>query len=314
MPGSNNFLQWNPAINNQETDAQYLADTMRLNGAVSGIYTAPLHNKFAYQMSTFVKALGDSLANQGYTVSDSNLANLVAVFATLANTAGFNMTGAINESMGTSIASAATTNIATATGNFVQITGTTTITSFGTAPAGAERTLQFTGAVTITYNATSLMLPGATNLVTSAGDVLKFRSLGSGNWLCVGYEPIGAFSMQSQKIVNLLAGVNSGDAVNMGQFSSSLAVSGWQKLPSGEIEQWGISAIQGNGTSPVTINLPTTYPTAHYVTIPTAVCQAGGTGVKGVNVKDWTTSTLTFNVANITGTEQFYIFYISKGK
>lgn len=87
---------------------------------------------------------------------------------------------------GADIASAATTNLAAATGVYVNITGTTTITSFGTVAAGAERVLTFTGILTITYNATSMILPGAVNITTAAGDTLTFRSLGGGNWRCVG--------------------------------------------------------------------------------------------------------------------------------
>lgn len=87
---------------------------------------------------------------------------------------------------GADIASAATTNIGAATGEFVTITGTTTITSFGTVDAGIVRTLHFSGALTITHNSTSLILPGSSNISTAAGDVAMFRSLGSGNWRCVG--------------------------------------------------------------------------------------------------------------------------------
>lgn len=87
---------------------------------------------------------------------------------------------------GADIASGATTNLAAATGVYVNITGTTTITSFGTVAAGAERVLTFTDILTITYNATSMILPGAANITTAAGDTLTFRSLGGGNWRCVG--------------------------------------------------------------------------------------------------------------------------------
>lgn len=88
---------------------------------------------------------------------------------------------------GSNIASAATTNIATATGNLVHITGNTTITSFGTAQAGAERTVVFDGALTLTHNATSLILPRGVNIITAAGDTAVFVSEGSGNWRCVSY-------------------------------------------------------------------------------------------------------------------------------
>jgi hypothetical protein len=70
---------------------------------------------------------------------------------------------------------------------YLEITGTTTINSFGTVAAGAIRQLTFTGILTLTYNATSLILPGAANIITAAGDTATFRSLGGGNWRCVDY-------------------------------------------------------------------------------------------------------------------------------
>ncbi|RWQ41862.1 MAG: hypothetical protein EOS21_11890 [Mesorhizobium sp.] len=88
---------------------------------------------------------------------------------------------------GANIASAATTNLAAATGVYLNITGTTTITAFGTVTAGSERVLTFTGILILTHNATSLILPGAASITTAAGDVATMRSLGGGNWKCVGY-------------------------------------------------------------------------------------------------------------------------------
>lgn len=88
---------------------------------------------------------------------------------------------------GADLASASTVDLSTATGDFVDITGTTTITALGTAPAGIERTVRFTGALTLTYNATSLILPGNSNITTADGDTAIFRSLGSGNWVCIAY-------------------------------------------------------------------------------------------------------------------------------
>lgn len=88
---------------------------------------------------------------------------------------------------GADIASATTTDIGAATGEFVDVTGTTTITSLGTVAASIVRTVRFTGALTLTHNATSLILPGSANITTANGDVGQFRSLGSGNWKCVGY-------------------------------------------------------------------------------------------------------------------------------
>ena len=93
----------------------------------------------------------------------------------------------INEVAGNDIASASP-DIGAATGNYVNITGTTTITALGTIAAGAKRVVQFSGALILTHNATSLILPGNANITTVAGDTAEFVSLGSGNWICTDYR------------------------------------------------------------------------------------------------------------------------------
>lgn len=92
-------------------------------------------------------------------------------------------------SQGSAITSSATTNIGAAgTALYTTITGTTSITSFGTVGAGTFRIVEFAGALTLTHNATSLKLPGSANIATAAGDVGYFISLGSGNWKCLHYN------------------------------------------------------------------------------------------------------------------------------
>lgn len=95
---------------------------------------------------------------------------------------------AVNWAKGSDIASSGTTNIAGATGNYVHITGTTTITAFGTAQAGTWRSVRFAGILTLTHNSTSLILPTGANITTAAGDTAIFISEGSGNWRCVSYQ------------------------------------------------------------------------------------------------------------------------------
>lgn len=85
------------------------------------------------------------------------------------------------------VASATTTDIGAASSDKVSITGTTTITGFGTVAAGTFRQGRFTGALTLTHNATSLILPGAANITTAAGDRFQAYSLGSGNWVVSSY-------------------------------------------------------------------------------------------------------------------------------
>lgn len=96
--------------------------------------------------------------------------------------------GVILNSKGSAVASSGTTNIWATYDDFVHITGTTTITSFGTAPrAGAERTVIFDGALTLTHNATSLILPGAANITTAAGDRAIVRADTTANMIVVSY-------------------------------------------------------------------------------------------------------------------------------
>ena len=95
---------------------------------------------------------------------------------------------ALNEAAELAIASAATVNIGAAASSNLLITGTTAITGLGTANAGIRRLLRFAGALTLTHNAASLILPGGANILTAVNDTAEFLSLGAGNWICVGYK------------------------------------------------------------------------------------------------------------------------------
>lgn len=75
---------------------------------------------------------------------------------------------------GTTIASASTINLDTATGNRVHISGTTAITAV-TLTRG-PRTLIFDGILTLTHNTTTNNLPGAANITTAAGDRAIYES------------------------------------------------------------------------------------------------------------------------------------------
>jgi len=96
---------------------------------------------------------------------------------------------AFYECKGSTLTAAATVNLSLATGNFVHVSGTTTITSFGTLPAGSRFIVCFDDAVIVTYNATTLIIPGAANITTTAGDCMMLISEGSGSWRVVGYFP-----------------------------------------------------------------------------------------------------------------------------
>ncbi|WP_375458408.1 DUF2793 domain-containing protein [uncultured Enterovirga sp.] len=86
----------------------------------------------------------------------------------------------------TTVASAATTDIGSLPSRKILVTGTTAITSFGSA-ASKERILVFTGALTLTHNATTLILPGAANITTAANDVAHAVSDAAGSWRIAAY-------------------------------------------------------------------------------------------------------------------------------
>lgn len=88
------------------------------------------------------------------------------------------------------VASAATTNLGAVGSNIIAITGTVAITSFGSSASTSAPvyTVRFSGSLTLT-NSTSLILPGAANIKTQAGDCGFFKYEGSGNWRCISYTP-----------------------------------------------------------------------------------------------------------------------------
>jgi len=72
-------------------------------------------------------------------------------------------------------------------GSAFDVTGTTAITSIGTQGVGSHVTLHFDGALTFTHHATDLILPGAANITTAAGDIAVMYEYASGDWRCVSY-------------------------------------------------------------------------------------------------------------------------------
>lgn len=87
------------------------------------------------------------------------------------------------------LASAATTDIGSQLTTYLNITGTTTITSLGVNYNG-PRFLVFSGALKLTHNATTLILPGSIDIVTSAGDcaIAIPNGVPANGWRIVSYS------------------------------------------------------------------------------------------------------------------------------
>lgn len=147
----------------------------------------------------------------------------------------------IVEQKGSDVASASSVTLP-AGRNYFHITGTTTITAFSTRPAGEVVTLEFDGALQITHNATSMILLGAVNFTTAAGDVLAFVSEGSGNWRQVvgpQQKPVRKLRSTDQTLTNAT-------------YTDVLADSGSMSQAVGANEKWRIHwRIYYNGSGTV---------------------------------------------------------------
>lgn len=132
------------------------------------------------------------------------------------------------------VASATVCDIGSPGSLCVAITGTAAITSFGTAP-NALRFVRFAASLTLTHNATSLILPGAANIQTANGDTAIFASDSSGNWRCRAYTPAGGIVSAS------------GALSSLGTTGTALAAIG---IPPGRykirarVQLWGATASQ----------------------------------------------------------------------
>lgn len=179
MP-KNSIPDWDETpINNEDVGGIDLQENVMRPPAVNNAFREMMAQIKAFFKSTVFR-LRDGTDQTKLLALD--LSGLTTATTRTATVPDHNFTFA-TQTQGATIASATTTNLATATGDFVDVSGTTTITGFGTAAAGTIRTVRFTGALTLTHNATSLILYSKSNITTYNGLVMRFRSLGSGNWI-----------------------------------------------------------------------------------------------------------------------------------
>lgn len=123
--------------------------------------------------------MGTSRPNDGEKLFDY-FTKADAMFAEL-----YASTGTVSHAI-TDVASASTCDIGAAATDRIRITGSVTITSFGTS-ANKLRFVHFDAALALTYNATTLILPDGVNKSVEAGDAAIFSSDASGNWRCLNY-------------------------------------------------------------------------------------------------------------------------------
>lgn len=174
---------------------------------------------------------------------------------------------------GSDVASASTVTFGE--GGSFNVTGTTTITAlaFTTDKAGRLAWVKFAAALTLTHNATSLILPTGANITTAAGDTALFRSEGSGNFRCMAYQRASGAalvsplpSVQSVTSSATVTPAFTDDMVKITAQAAGLTLANWSGTA---VAGWGMAIrIKDNGTAR-SISYGTKY-RAIGVTLPTS--------------------------------------------
>ena len=111
----------------------------------------------------------------------------------------------IQWSQGADVASATALAVLT-DGNYFDVTGTTTITSINTTGGvGTLIKLHFDGALTLTHDATDLILPGGANITTAAGDEAEFIEYATGDYRCTNYSRTSGEAVAGGKILQVVS-------------------------------------------------------------------------------------------------------------
>ena len=155
-----------------------------------GVEAVPANDTTAITQTTTAFAFSDNDSFQltRPTSKDTEVDTELARLETdKLNKSWWTLTWLLQWAKSTNIASATTTNLATATGNFAHITWTTTITGFWTVTAWTQITLVFDWILILTHNAVSLILPTGANITTAVGDSMIIESEWTWKWKCVSF-------------------------------------------------------------------------------------------------------------------------------
>lgn len=177
-----------------EAALDYLTmQTQQLNELVGRSLTVPV------SITGVTTALPTPLANAaiGWNATGTALVNMTALAGSVSlplsiangGTGQAGLPASLDALMtkGADIVAAANVNLDTATGDLVDVTGNTGITSI-TLSASKLRWTRFTGTPAIT-NGASLILPGGANLQIAAGDIAQWRGYAGGIVRLVGFIP-----------------------------------------------------------------------------------------------------------------------------
>lgn len=151
------------------------------------------------------------------------------------------------------LASAATTDLGTVSTQHVRVTGTSTITSFGSSATSIKPVylVEFNDALQL-VNSSDLLLPAQQDLSTTAGDSLLARYRGGGTW-----QVIAFFDSNLRQPV-FVPGTN-----------------GYRIDANGCIEQWGLASAHSQSGGTYTVTFPIAFPNACMNVVMTALNSTG---------------------------------------
>lgn len=219
---AHNFYQFDPTKNNMMSDAGYFNSNYRKNGAQAGVAPAPVHNKLYYQATTFITAFAEMMNTKGYELNDTSLSTLAAELANVVTNA--DLSPYALQSQLTGYIAKASVIIKTTTGSILPAEFYKTIEAnsssaiqltlplFSDVTNGAWVKIKNINTGVLTLNAT---IDGETNPVLSQWDEIVVYSDGSA---------------LRGKVVSTSSSED---------WDASLTQTGFQKYPSGLMEQWG---------------------------------------------------------------------------
>lgn len=168
----------------------HIATAVGTNAASGWLYHVPAEGMTAYIQDENARQLYDGSA----WVTDTTGGSYSTASTTEQLTGTDSSKGSTPDSVaalweqGSDVASAGTVSLGE--GGYFAITGTTTITDidFATDKAGRKAWVKFAGALTLTHNASTLILPTGADVTTAAGDTACFISEGADVVRCVSYQ------------------------------------------------------------------------------------------------------------------------------